>query len=107
MAIPGNVIAIKTITFGTGKTWAAVSAVQCREQTVTVPGLRVGDVVVQIDKPTKQNDLAVAGGRVSAADTLSVDFINPSAGAITPTAAEEYKLTFLRHELSPVNHANT
>lgn len=103
----GNTLAIKTITFGTSKTWSAVAAVTAREQTVTVPGLRVGDVVLKVVKPTKQNDLAVVGARVSAADTLSVDFINPSAGGITPTAGEEYKLVFLRHEASPVTHANT
>lgn len=102
----GNTLAIKTLTF-TKASWSEVGTVTCREQSVTVPGLRVGDVVLRIEKPTKQNDLAVVGGRVSATDTLAVDFDNPSAGGITPTAAEEYKLVILRHEAAPATHANT
>ena len=32
------------------------------------------------------NATGIAGVRVSAADTLAVRFVNPTAGALTPTA---------------------
>lgn len=85
-----NLIAIKAFSFGTGKTWAEVATVTTSAQTVTVPGLEVGDMVL-VEKPTEQTGLSVVGSRVSAKDTLTVIFMNPTAGGLTPTAEEAYK----------------
>ena len=101
----GNAYTQKTLSFGTGKTWSAVTNGQAREQTVTVPGLRTTDVILRVKKPTEQDDLFVAGYRVSAADTLSIQWANVSAAPITPTALEEYELTILRVERPLENHA--
>lgn len=68
------------------------------EQTFTVPGLKVGDVVV-VNKPTAQAGLGIAGARVSAADTLAINFANVTGGAITPTAGEVYLVYVFRAEL--------
>lgn len=60
------------------------------EQTVTVPGLRVGDLVV-VQKPTLTATMFVSGARVSAADTLAITFV---ATAGTPNAGSETYLCF-------------
>lgn len=69
---------------------AAVAANTTAEQTFTVTGLAVGDVVGSINKPTAQAGLSIAGVRVSAANTLAITFGNATAGSITPTASEVY-----------------
>ena len=85
----GNVYAIKSFSFGTGKTWSATAANTTAEQDVTVVGLAVGDLVI-VSKPTAQAGLGVAGVRVSAADTLSIVFNNPTAAGVTATAEEKW-----------------
>lgn len=64
------------------------------EQTFTVPGLIVGDIVA-VNKPTFQNTVAIGGARVSAANTLAITFL-ATAGTPTPTA-ESYLLSVTRH----------
>lgn len=76
---------------------AQVNTVTAPEQTFTVPGLQVGDYV-QVFKPTVQAGLGVLGARVTAANTLGIQFINPTAGNITPTAGETYVIKVLRPE---------
>lgn len=74
---------------------SAVSANTTAEQTFTVTGLVVGDLVSVI-KPTSQAGLGVVGSRVSAANTLAITFSNNTAGSITPTASEVYALNVTR-----------
>lgn len=64
---------------------ASVGAATVAEQTFSVPGLVVGDIVV-VNGPAIANATGIAGARVSAADTLALRFVNPTAGALTPTA---------------------
>ncbi|MCP3683929.1 MAG: hypothetical protein GY861_14695 [bacterium] len=87
--ILGNANTVQMFTFGTGKTWAETATVTTAEQTVTVPGLAVGDMVF-VSKPTAQAGLGVCGVRVSAADTLAITFNNPTAGGLTATAEEQW-----------------
>lgn len=70
---------------------ASVAAATVAEQTFTVTGLDVG-MVVAVNKPTTQTGLAIAGARVSAKNTLALQFVNPTAAAITPTASETYQI---------------
>jgi len=65
---------------------ASVGAATSAEQTFTVSGLAVGDFV-SVNGSTG-NASAIAGARVSAADTLAIRFINPTAGALTPGAGD-------------------
>lgn len=65
------------------------------EQTFTVPGLRTTDIVT-VQKPTAQAGLGIVGARVSAANTLAITFSNNTGGAITPTAAQLYKVRVTR-----------
>ena len=66
------------------------------EQTFSATGigLLTTDMVL-VQKPTTQPGLGIAGSRVSAADTLAINFINVTT-TITPTAAEVYKVAVFR-----------
>lgn len=65
---------------------ASVAAAATTEQTFTVTGLRVGEVVTVV-KPTAQATLNIVGARVVSANTLGITFCNVSATtAVTPTA---------------------
>lgn len=64
---------------------ASVAAATVAEQTFTVTGLTTADKVV-VNTAAIANSVGIAGSRVSAADTLAVRFVNPTAGALTPTA---------------------
>lgn len=74
---------------------AAVSANTSAEQTFTVNGLLAGDHVV-VNKPSAQAGLGVVGFRVSADNTLAITFGNFTAGSITPTASEVYRVLLSR-----------
>lgn len=68
---------------------AAVPTISSLAHSVTVNGVAVGDFVAAV-KPTEQTGIVVASCRVSAANTVIVTFVNPTAGNITPTASEIY-----------------
>ena len=74
----------------------AVAANTTAAQSLTVSGLAVGDIILKVDKPTAQAGLGIVGSRVSAANTLSLTFVNATAASITPTASESYQITVHR-----------
>jgi hypothetical protein len=74
---------------------AQVAANTTAEQTFTVAGVAVGDLVF-VNKPTAQAGLGIVGLRVSALDTVAITFSNNTGSGITPTAAEVYKFEVLR-----------
>jgi hypothetical protein len=67
---------------------AAVGANTTAEQTFNVPGLQVGDSL-DINKASHQTGLSIGNVRVSAANTLAIQYVNTTAGSITPTS-EQY-----------------
>lgn len=73
-----------------------VNTITAPEQTFTLNGLLTTDFVY-VMKPTAQAGLGIAGARVSAANTLAITYVNPTAGNITPTA-ETYTIIVLRPE---------
>lgn len=73
---------------------ASVAAATCAEQNFTVPGLKVGDAV-SLTPPSITAGVAAACCRVSATNTLTVTFINPTAGALVP-AAGAYQIQMIR-----------
>lgn len=73
------------------------SAATSAEQTVTVNGVAVGDLVLAVSKPSLSAGLGVVNARVSAANTIAVTFMNATAGAIDP-AAETYTFVIGRPE---------
>lgn len=66
----------------------SVAANTTAEQTFTVPGLQVGDSI-DVNKTSHQVGLSIGNVRVSAANTLAIQYVNTTAGAIVPTA-EQY-----------------
>lgn len=64
---------------------ASVATIVAAKQTFTVAGLNVGDQVVILSNPIT-NAVALVQAEVSAANTLRCMFVNPTAGALTPTA---------------------
>lgn len=80
--VRGNILRV----FAVSVTWnpAAVAAATTAEQTVSVTGAQVGDVVLAFSKPTNTAGAMAVNARVSAANTLAVTFVNPTAGSIDP-----------------------
>ena len=76
---------------------ASVAANTTAEQvfTATGIGLQTTDVVL-VTKPAAQAGIGIVNARVSANDALAITYINDTAGAIVPTAAEVYKVTVIR-----------
>jgi hypothetical protein len=70
---------------------ASIAAATSAEQTFTVTGLEVGDIVVAVNKPTATAGVGIVNMRVSAANTLALTFMNATAGAVDP-AAENYEI---------------
>jgi hypothetical protein len=68
-----------------------INTITCSEQTFTCTGVKVGDIIV-VNKPTQQAGLGICACRASAANQIAITFINPTAGNITPTASEIYKV---------------
>ncbi len=93
----GNVHSLQNFSFGTDKTWAETATITTAEQTVTVPGLEVGDMVY-VSKPTAQAGIGVVGVRVSAKDTLAITFTNPTASGVTATASEKWLGTVIKSD---------
>lgn len=69
---------------------AEVVTVTTPQQTVTVNGLATTDIVKAVFKPTDQAGIGLCESRVTAANTLGLKFVNPTAGGVTPTASEVY-----------------
>lgn len=72
----------------------SVATITCAEQNFTVTGLAVGDAV-SVTPPTITAGVAPVCARVSAANTLTVTFCNPTAGPLVP-AAGVYQIQFTR-----------
>lgn len=87
---------LKFLNFSLALSPAAVAANTTAEQTFAVTGLKVGDVVLTVVKPTAQAGLGICGARVSALDQIAITFNNNTAAGITPTAAETYKIVVAR-----------
>jgi hypothetical protein len=99
--IGGNVRAMGVFTLTMDP--ASVATITTAEQTFTVPGLKVGDWV-GASKPTNTVGVGVVNCRVSAANTLAVTFVNPTAGAVDP-ASETWQILWVRAE-APATGAN-
>jgi hypothetical protein len=69
---------------------AIVAANTTATQTFTLPGLKTTDFITDITKPTLQAGLGIVGYRITALDTLAIDFSNNTGAGITPTAGETY-----------------
>ena len=74
---------------------ASVATITTAEQTFTFPGVRIDDVILSITKPSNTVGVGIVNARVSAANTIAITFVNPTAGGVD-AASETYKLVFAR-----------
>lgn len=63
----------------------SVPAQSVTEQTFSVPGLSASDKAL-VNPPLIGNATGIVSARASATDTLALRFINPTAGALTPSS---------------------
>jgi hypothetical protein len=68
------------------------------EQDITVSGVQVNDICLNVSKPSHSTGVTIGNVRVKAADTISIQWANPTAGAVNPTS-ETYTLVMVRPEL--------
>lgn len=86
-------------------TWSPVSvaANTSAAQNATVPGVVLGqDFCLDVTKGSEQAGLSIGQTRVSAANTITVVFVNSTASPIVPTAAETYQFAVVRRD-GPAN----
>jgi hypothetical protein len=85
---PLKAIQCGTVTFSP----AIVGAISVTEQAVTIAGLLPGDVVCvnAVGAPTA-NVGNLGTGRVSAAGTFQLRYVNPTAGGLTPPASTVFQ----------------
>lgn len=74
----------------------AVGPATCAEETFAVTNLGTADVILSVTKPTAQAGLGIAGARVASAGTIGINFVNPTAGTIMPTASQVYEIAILK-----------
>lgn len=67
------------------------------EQTFTLSGAKVGDLIF-FNKPTLDAGFGIGGARVTARDTVAINFVNPTAAVINP-GSETWNLMLVRAEL--------
>lgn len=71
---------------------ASVAPTDGVEQAITVTGLGANDIPVAFYSTDAFIDLGVGNFRVSAANELTVSFVNPTAGAIDKAGTVNYRL---------------
>ena len=77
-----NVGSLVTVTL----TPISVAAATVAAQTLTaIPGVEATDVVIPVRNPIA-NSVALTGAVANGANSLSLTFVNPTAGALVPTA---------------------
>jgi hypothetical protein len=64
---------------------ASVTA-SSNELDVTIPGVKAGDVVLAVNKPTLTAGLGVVNYRVKADNTVSIQFLAAGVGAVDGTS---------------------
>jgi hypothetical protein len=77
---------------------ANVGAQLCTEQSFTVSGISTTDVLLRVLQPSTNSpgtNIAIGGYRVSAANTVTIQFCNVSRNSSTPTSGV-YTFAFMR-----------
>lgn len=73
-----------------------VATVTTAEITLTSGNYAAQDIPVGVSKPTLQAGLVAGSARLASSTTVGVTFANPTAGTLTPTAAENLMVTIHR-----------
>jgi hypothetical protein len=96
LSINGTVVAGAIVVQNATLTPAQVAASTSAEQTFAIANLGTADTILSVTKPTVQAGIGVVGARVASAGTVGLNFMNSSTVAVTPTAAQVYKLAILK-----------
>lgn len=104
--MPGTTIGRGNILYqfacGPVLTPVSVGAATSAEQSFTVPGLAVGDIVeANLTSGVQTAGVGITNARVSAVNTLTLLFTNATAGGVIP-AAGTYTLRVSRPEFLPL-----
>jgi len=83
---------------------ASIAAATTAEQTVTVPGVLPGDYI-EVTKPTLSAGVGIVNARVSAANTVAVQWVNATAAAVDPPS-ETYQAWVFRPEKTTAGRFN-
>jgi hypothetical protein len=70
---------------------ASVAATTVSAQTVTIAGLTT-DMLVVVNPPAPTVNACLCSANVSAANTLNLNYVNPTSGAVTPDSGTYYIL---------------
>ncbi len=84
-------VAAPLVVYQQALTPVSIAANTTAEQGFTVTGL-ITTSMVWVNKPTAQAGIGIVGCRVSAFNTLAINFANFTSAAQTPTAAEVYTI---------------
>lgn len=95
----GNIIA--NFVISPTLTPVSVGAATSAEQSFTIPGLQVGDMVQVTAAVAQTAGIVIGNARVSAANILTVSFGNATAGGVIP-AAGAYLVEVNRPESLPL-----
>lgn len=90
--IGGNMFAICAVSATVDV--ASVSAATTSDQSFTIPGVLLGDIVVVIPASTLNTGLSVSHAIATGTDTVSIRFMNATAGALNPASATYTLLVF-------------
>jgi len=80
-----------------GGTITGVATITTAEREILVTDLLANDTIVGVSKPTHQAGLGLSNWRVSAAGSMGLGYVNPTAATVTPTAGELYCVAIHRH----------
>jgi hypothetical protein len=75
---------------------AVVPPNTCASQAFDVKGLRAGDILVSVNKPSEQKGLNISPGHVPGDDSVTVNFCNITGSAIMPTGQEIYNFAVVQ-----------
>lgn len=99
----GNVAGLSIVTVAVDL--GSVAANTSEEETATVPGVKVGDLIVCMDSALSAGQV-IAQARVSAANTVTLQVINTTAGAID-AGSRSMKFLVVRQDGADIRRVST
>lgn len=77
---------------------ASLAASTTREESMTVTGVKVGDIILAVSKPTHTANYIVGGSAyVSAVDTVKVSVSNPHPSSSADPGSETWRITYIKN----------
>ena len=74
----------------------SINAATAVEVAIVIPGVLPGDVGYFVRQQLNAQAIALDGARCAVAGTMLLRFVNATAGAVTPTATDDYDMFIFR-----------